>query len=342
MGTYTGTYRAQDVYSTSMAVIVASHNAIHAALIGCGMAQVSLTDYPGQTGVYVTTAPAAGETQYPAFVSAANNVRSDGYKLYKHPTLNLYLLVEFFVYQDGSTSRIASCSFTVATELVDGVLTASKKSAPIFTQEALLTGTAPAGFPQWPYTAEPLIASCGPDHLWIYSSLVRATYVAPDGYHVLKDNTPAVGFGVFASDIEPDTYIMVAPPRVTRANAAYYTEQLSKPRPYGWRVYGMNKGTFETYPCCSAGFVIDPATSSTAEGFRVVRASKYIGGKLHQFNLGYMVRAAFVDLMSLQVDLLGTTVPKEYRACLALGPCSIMTANMNADEYSIPILPWGN
>lgn len=342
MSAYTGTYRAQDMYTTTHAVLIAAHNAIHNAIVGTGMLKVSDAEYAGQAGEFAYPTAGAGQTAYvdPAGMGA-NTSRVDGYKLYKHPTLNLYLLVEFITLRDNSTGRVTTYSFTVATELVGGVLTAAKKSPPIPAQEATLgSGGAPSGFPQWSYNTAPLIASCGSDHFWIYASLTRDGYISRTSYYVLPDKIPALAFGVFVSDVDPTTFLMVAPPRVTRANATYYTEQLSTPLIYGWRVYGMNKGTYELYDAASAGHVTDPAVPAIDEGFRVVRANKYIGGRLHQFNFGYMVRTALTDMLTLPIDLLGTTVPKNYRACLAFGPCSPMTADLTPVQYSVPLLPW--
>ncbi|WP_295977993.1 hypothetical protein [uncultured Variovorax sp.] len=326
--------RARDAIFGSLDSIALAHNTVHSTIIASGMQQVPAASFAGQAGNFVAGSPGAGET---AVTSATvSGFYTDGYKLYKHPTLELYLQVFFRQCQVGTSMRYAFWYYRVGVELLGGALTPNKLS------EAILSSSHQTSY-QWganfvPTTETPISASCGADHFWIHHSKSYLTNLTA-GQASFPDGVSLLSLGIFRSDVASNTFLVATSP-ATVASSTPYGMQLSDSAVLGTRYWTCAGGVWASQLPTCAGFVFDPQASTTSAGVRVVRASKILDGARHRFNLGFMVRNGGVDDTLVNLDLDGGG-PRDFRTCFGLGPCSPSYYQMPADSYSVPLLPWG-
>ncbi|AVQ84293.1 hypothetical protein C4F17_26950 [Variovorax sp. PMC12] len=311
-----------------------AHNTVHNTIVASGMQQVPAASFAGQAGTFVAGAPAAGET---AVTSATvSGFNADGYKLYKHPSLELYLQVFFRQAQVSTSSRHAYWHCRIGMELLGGVLTSNKLS------ESILSATQQTTY-QWsanivPITETPISASCGADHFWIHHSKSYLTALSGN-QATYPDSGSLFTLGIFRSDVANNVFLVATSPE-TIASSSVYGVSLADTSLIGTRYWTCAAGIWATQLQTSAGFVFDPQASTTSEGVRIVRASKILDGKRHRFNLGFMVRNGGVDDTLITFDLDGGG-QRVFRTCFGLGPCSPCYYRMPADSYSVPLLPWG-
>lgn len=335
MGNFTGSISFRDIQNASGAGIAAAHNNLHAAIIGCGMTQVASGDFAGQAGTFVAGTAGAGQTSVPEMTNGDIENQVHGYKLYKHPTLSLYVLVSFEAYKAGWASRFARYVFKFGLELSGGVLTAAKLSPAIYpflniygssTESAV--GTA----------AVSLFANCGPDNFWLHApgafpiQQTSGNYTPPDQGSMLS-------IGVFESG---GSYGAVSTLEYVGQGANNYGPSLTgSAGPQGSRYWQSDGSSWVQAQNCSFGSLADPATVTVGGATRAARANKIIGGVRRYFRFGFVSRQTANEGDILSLDLDGSGV-KNYRACNALGPSSPMFYSQTTAQYSVPVLPWGN
>lgn len=344
MGVFSANLQARSTTTNAASTDLATiYNGVTAAMLGCGMLRVDASLWPGQAGTFVVGTAGADQTAVVAPTATTGNTsgRLDGVNLFKHPTLDLYVLVYYrWQYSSGGSWQHMSIGMEIGTAISAGAFVNGKSSGELFPLGMAALGMTTANLPATPY---PLVASCGPDHFWIHhvGSVLPNAASSDSARSWRPDRAPMIGIGVFQSDVDTATFMAVMPPGYTGAyNTTGQVDAFTLSGVKAWRVFAFNKGVFETHQPGSAGYVIDPATPSSGDGVRVVRATKYIGGKLHAFNFAFMVRTVVVENTDYQLNVLGTGV-KTYRSCMSMGPCSPMFSwQLAANEYSVPVFPW--
>lgn len=120
MGRYTTTVSFKDDTLVSAERAAEAFNRVAEALLGAGMEQVDDLDYAGQAGLFVDGTPGTGETQ--VVIGSTTGRIPAGFKVFKHPTLDLYLKVNFNINNYSGSRAFADISYNIGTSIDSGEL----------------------------------------------------------------------------------------------------------------------------------------------------------------------------------------------------------------------------
>lgn len=333
MGTFVGTISQRSSEANSIARLVEFSNKITEAFLGCGMVKVPDADFPGQAGTFVVDPAGPGQTQITALASTTGQTVI-GYNLFKHPTLSIYVRVEYIDLGFATTtSRAAFIRLVVATGLSEGTLqNPSSTLYPhnIFNISSVSLTTLPATYTQ-------LLASCGPDHFWICGKPVLSL-VNSNGYATYPYSISSLAFGVFSSDLDGTVVSVILPSPLTTSGSSIFGQSLSSGNYAAARYLVTNGSAWTTTQNAALGFLLDPTVQTFSGGVRIGRASRIVDGVRHRFNFGYINMASAADAALLEVDLVGEI--SNYRAMHGFGPASPSFQSASASDLSGVIMPW--
>lgn len=333
MGTFVGTISQRSSTPNSIARLVEFSNRITEAFLGCGMVKVPDADFPGQAGTFVVDPAGPGQTQVTALASTTGQTVI-GYNLFKHPTLSIYVRVEYIDLGFATaTSRAAFIRLAVATGLSEGAL--QNPSSTLYPHNTFNTSS--LALSQLPSTYTQLFASCGQDHFWICGkpilSLTENTNYATYPYSI-----SSLAFGVFSSDLDGTVVSVILPSPLSASGSNIYGQNLNSANYAAARYLVTTGSAWTTTQNAALGFLLDPTVPTFSGGVRIGRASRIVDGVRHRFNFGYINMASAADAALLEVDLVGEI--SNYRAMHGFGPASPSFSGVSASDLSGVIMPW--
>ncbi len=344
MGLVNSNIRLRDSKANTAAALAETFNTLHGLIVASGMTQVSSTDVTGQAGRFVTTAPQAGETQVLHDLSTGTTgARLIGYKVYKHPVLQLYIKVNFIDYavtvSATASSQIgyAKITYQLATKLLNGALDAST-SSPVLTPMSADFATGQGDVTYFVADYKPINVFCNDKSFWIgkISSVVYTRDA--NGYANLVNGVNEVGIGVLSSTTDALKLCVILPQSIkTISSTVYGDDIIVSNSPMGVRYFVFNNNTFETRQPCSAGHLIDVGNISNANGVRVAKSKLIIGGIEHYFDFGFVNASIVNDSQAVNVNITGTQ--KNYMALHNFGCANPSYPKLALNNMSIIVMP---
>lgn len=320
MSTVTANVRMRDGAANTAACLVETFNAVHALILSSGMTAVSTSDYTGQAGTF-SESSGVGLTQVVKNAASISDVYC-GYKVYKHPTLTLYLLVS---YVDTNQSSAAASSFgrmrfQLSTKLNgSGGFDPTKTSNAFFSTDIMksISGSYTVSLGYYPATYEKMTVSCGTDHFWISRDYGIEAYNMTS-YFGLPLRVDINSFGVFASLTDPTILCVVLP---------QYDGNIYSSRPAGFttttveqsslRYWLCNKGAWSYLDNGAAGQLDNPRMTSTLAGIRVAQGKLVVSSAYHRFNFGFIPHKALNSFSTATMNITG--VAAVYQALPYMG-----------------------
>lgn len=328
----------RDGMNNSTANLVEAANLMHNLIIQSGMVQVAPDEYTGQALIFSETA-GAGLTQ----VTRGGEIRDYviGYKVYKHPFLNLYLKVNYIdVRQGGSYTNFLNFSYQIAKELRSGGFNPIVAS-PVFTglsysygnqfSDSVPTEVLPAG-------AKPITISCGPDHFWVASE--HSVKVNPASG---KATTPMgyldpLAFGLFSSQNNNDVLCVALSQNISGGGQYGFSgTNLSGVNHPGIRYFASSNGAWVERANCAAGFLIDPIATSTINGIRVTQADLIINSEQHRFGFGFINAGVLPSSEIISINLTG--VRQNYKHLPGFGSAGPILTDTPKSSCSTVLFP---
>lgn len=344
MATANGVMKLRDAdNSTSVGTLVVAFNNMHDLILASGMTQVADDEYAGQAKMFSATT-GAGLTQVVKDVTTAKDVVM-GYKVYKHPTLMLYVLVNFVnvVTRAPTTpSDFVRFTYQLSSGLLSGGFHPSKTTSLIQSTDIYM-GTSTIGnhsLTQLPDINLPITVSCGDDHFWMCRKqgvLVNQRSSSSGSFPF--DRIDVSPIGVFASQKNNSIFCVVTPP-VFGANGSsgYIGEsQNTATSPHCIRYQTHINGVWSKRDNGAAGSLQDASVSSTEDGIRVAQAELIIAGEQHRFNFGFISATVLPEFEVVSVNLNGLT--QRYQALPNMGSAGHAAPYMLPNAMSIPLFP---
>jgi hypothetical protein len=255
----------------SNADIVFTFNGIDEVMTGIGMLQVSNTLYPGQKeGAWI-------EADVPVAVSGTASDPVMGYKLFKHPSKEMYALFEYIVGKGTAANtiwQIITYRVTIKTSIGD--------PGASFRYLDASSGTAWYGgdISNATFTTHGYLDA---DNFWIYTTGEPVTGTATTtayNWYVYKRSL----FAFWVSNIDGNISVMV-PPQIIAAGAGIAplntTIALNSGLYYGIRsyVYSFATSTWYEDENCSFSFIDNTMRATINDGVRFVQLRKFIDGE---------------------------------------------------------------
>lgn len=345
MATANGVMKLRDADNlTSPATLALAFNGLHDLIIASGMIQVADDEYTGQAKTFSVTS-GVGLTQVVKDVTTAKDVVM-GYKVYKHPTLMLYVLINFVnvVTRAPTTpSDFVRFTYQLSSGLLGGGFHPSKSSALIQSTDIYMS-TGSSGnhsLTHLPDANLPITVSCGSDHFWVCrkQGVLVSQRSAGNGSFPF-DRVDVSPIGVFASQRNNSIFCVVIPPSFSNAlvTGGYAGEiQSSAISPHCARYQTHANGVWSKRENGAAGSLQDASTSNTKDGIRVAQAELVIGGEQHRFNFGFINATVLPEFEVVSVNLNGLT--QRYQALPNLGSAGHAAPYMLPNAMSIPLFP---
>lgn len=345
MATANGVMKLRDADNlTSVGTLVVAFNSMHDLIIASGMTQVADDEYVGQAKTFSSTA-GVGLTQVVKDLTTMKDVVM-GYKVYKHPTLMLYVLVNFCdVVTRAPTTPSSFVRFTyqLSSGLLGGGFHPSKTSLPIQSTDIYMASGSSGNhsLTQLPDTNLPITVSCGADHFWICRKqgfLVNQRQGTAGSFPL--DRIDVSPIGIFASQKNSVIFCVVIPPpfQSSLASSGYAGEsQSSTTQPHCIRYQTHVNGVWSKRDNGAAGALQDASISNTEDGIRVAQAELVIGGEQHRFNFGFINATVLPEFEVVSLNLSGLT--QRYQALPNMGSAGHAAPYMLANAMSIPLFP---
>lgn len=345
MATANGVMKLRDADNlTSVATLALAFNNMHDLIIASGMIQVADDEYTGQAKTFSDTA-GVGLTQVVKDVTTAKDVVM-GYKVYKHPTLVLYVLVNFVnvVTRAPSTpSDFVRFTYQLSSGLLSGGFHPSKTSALIQSTDIYISTSSVANhsLTRLPDSNLPITVSCGADYFWICRKqgvLVDQRSSGSGSFPL--DRIDISPIGVFASQKNNSFFCVITPPTFSNAITAmgYSGEsQNTATSQHCIRYQTHVNGVWSKRDNGAAGSLQDASVSSTEDGIRVAQAELIIAGEQHRFNFGFINATVLPEFEVVSVNLNGLT--QRYQALPNMGSAGHAAPYMLPNAMSIPLFP---
>lgn len=347
MATAQGSLPLRVSLGNTVASMVASYNHIHDLIILSGMTQVADDEFTGQAKVFSEDAT-VGFTQVVRNSSAEPNFNIMGYKVYRHPFLELYIKVNFL---DLNVSKVYNAfiglGFELSPSLSSGGFNPLQKS-PVF----MLQGIRYSGYGDGthaenilPFNVEPLTVSCGPSHFWISRKGGINTVRNINNAAFPLWTVDPLSFGVFSSQKNAAVFCVVTPQSIYSENvpAGYFGERIN----HSSTNTGFNGVGYTSYSNnlwlkrknCAAGFLIEPEISNTVNGIRVAQAELIIDGQQHTFNFGFINAAVLPSFEVVNINITG--VSQSYQSLPSIGSASPAPSGAETNTLSTVVMPLG-
>lgn len=345
MATANGVMKLRDAdNSTSVGTLVIAFNNMHDLIVASGMMQVADDEYAGQAKTFSSTA-GVGLTQVVKDVTTAKDVVM-GYKVYKHPTLMLYVLVNFCdVVTRAPTTPSSFVRFTyqLSSGLLGGGFHPSKMSSLIQSTDILISIVSSGNHSLTHLTDAnlPITVSCGSDHFWICRKqgvLVNQRSNSSGSFPF--DRIDVSPIGVFASQKNNSVFCVITPPSLSSSlTAAGYSgeSQVLANSPHCMRYQTHVNGVWSKRDNGAAGSLQDASISNTEDGIRVAQAELVIAGEQHRFNFGFINATVLPEFEVVSLNLNGLT--QRYQALPNLGSAGHAAPYMLPNAMSIPLFP---
>lgn len=345
MASVNGVMKLRDADNlTSVGTLVVAFNSMHDLIIASGMIQVADDEYTGQAKTFSATS-GVGLTQVVKDVTTTKDVVM-GYKVYKHPALMLYVLVNFVsvvTRAPTSPSDFVRFTYQLSSGLLGGGFHPSKTSALIQSTDIYMS-TGSSGnhsLTQLPDANMPITVSCGADHFWICRKQGILMNQRSSTYGSFPfDRVDVSPIGVFASQKNTNVFCVVIPPSFggILGSSGYTGEMQSTATSLHCMRYQTHaNGVWSKRENGAAGSLQDASISNTEDGIRVAQAELIIGGEQHRFNFGFINATVLPEFEVVSVNLNGLT--QRYQALPNLGSAGHAAPYMLPNAMSIPLFP---
>lgn len=325
-------------------------NNLMLAFESTGMIPIDEALFNGQIVGKFSATVSAGNTQM-VIPTSGYVVQSFGYKVYKHPRLNVYIKIEFFCATHGSTSNnrlmvtytvgtsINSSGFVGQTQIVENISKFSNASY------------GPPGSALLKAGELPLRACCGDDFFWLatsgnfYTGEIAGTHPIANSAHY---PSPLCMLGIaFFAQAGEDKFCIVSPASIIQdyaqgsavsevfINSAANAPRVAatKMRVFDGEFYTDKRGYYPSYP--------EPWNPTGQQGLRIYQGNALIGGKRHWFDYGTAPSASLNNFDVYELDILGHGV-KPYMAVTGFGSygdCGTRAQMTTTNAISL-LLPW--
>lgn len=325
-------------------------NNLMLAFESTGMLPVDESAFNGQIVGKFSATVSAGNTQL-ILPASGYVVPSFGYKVYKHPRLNVYVKMEFFIPIHGSATNnrlmltytvgttINSSGFVGATQTVENML---KYSNNAYNQPSVQ---------QLPAGEKQLRACCGDDYFWLATSgtfemsqITGSVPIANSAHY--PSPVCSLGIAIFAQPGE-DNFCVISPCYI-RYDYSYSMSMsevfidsttnspriaATKMRVFDGEFFTDKRGYYPSYS--------EPWNPTGQQGLRIYQGNALIGGKRHWFDYGTVPAAAINNFDVYDLDLSGHGV-KPYMAVTGFGTygdCGTRAQMTTTNSISL-LLPW--
>lgn len=330
MGTYTGSIRVRDGNNTSPQSLVTLYNTITEAMLGCGMVAVPDNEIAGQAGEFVLEDPAPGQTAVLPLQTNGNNLK--GFNWFSHPTLPFSVQVRYMFTTRGSTN--GGLGWIAWSLMRDGQVSNLDWWIP-FTSSTYDTSSTAI-----PSRTTALRASCGADHFWLCPDII--TNPVPGYLSPLR----GASFGLAVFESGPNLVAMINSMAGSSLSSGIPGPSTSILVINAHRVYQSTPGApFVATMSGSLNTLTDLSAPIGADGIRVARGAKHIGGQRWEINLGWAQYRLLQDGQIITTNITGDE--QAYIAALGFGSGNHAPYARNVDQaletelyVSGPLLPW--
>lgn len=345
MGVYEGPIRIRgSAWQTTNAEAVQYFDQMHAAVVGCGMVQLTAEEDSGQAGTFVSGTPGAGEVQ--VVVPTSNARTTVGYRTYRLPDslvetspvlVRIYYLTEFHTSsQSGSGVR-----FGYSLKLGEGPWSGVEHPGfELPSSDAWHTSCALQ-------KDNVVLAACGEGYFWVsildsIGHLVSAAATSTFARARLSAFTFAVlrPAGVSGA-MSSSNLLAVRGPRLNSSSSgAWLFETIEFSAAVKYQEF--SSGTWKNLRPGSLGGLMNPRSPLKNGGLRVAHAAWTFGQDLLHVPMGFAAAAPVnYDGMPVEVALTGVT-PKTFRALRGLQPAAALSGFdcVDINDVSLCLLPW--
>lgn len=325
-------------------------NNLMLAFESTGMLPVDESSFNGQIVGKFSATVSAGNTQL-ILPTSGYVFPSIGYKVYKHPRLNVYVKMEFFIPTHGGSSNnrlvvtytvgvaISSSGFVGVTQTVENII---KYASGSYNQPSVQ---------QLPAGEKQLRACCGDDFFWLATSGMFDTSMITGSVAIANSaHYPSLvctfGIAIFAQPGE-DNFCVISPSYLNYdyssssivseyfINQAVNTTRMAatKMRVYDGEVFIDKRGFYPGYS--------EPWNPTGQQGLRIYQGNALIAGKRHWFDYGTVPTATINNFDVYDLDISGHGA-KPYMAVTGFGTyadCGTRLQMTTTNAVSL-LLPW--
>lgn len=334
----------RDADFTSIASLVSFFNEMSDSITQSGMIQVADDEYAGQSKIF-SDVDGVGFTKVTRVNVLGANIL--GYKVYKHPTLKLYVRVNFIDFiARPSLAAFATLTYQFSTKLLSGSFDSTKSSLVITPVTLKQTGSSEGAtlsgvLPTLPKT---IVVSCGPNYFWISRESgikVRRNQAGAGNFPVVS--VDPLSIGIFSSEKNNDIFCVVIPQPVNASQqndigvVGMSTSDTSANSLMGIRYMVCANDAWSIRENCAAGFLLDPSITSNLSGIRVAQAELIVQGDRHRFNFGFVNSVILTEFSVIGINLSGTQ--QRYQALHSIGSAGHAAPYMPETSMSIAVFP---
>lgn len=339
MATVQGNVYIRSTTSNPSSTVVQTLNSLFNLFDLSGMIQVADDEFVGQSGIFSATEQVGFTT---LIRPATNSTGVLGYKVYRHPSLNIYIKVtclETMLY--NTTSSIIHFRYQFSTKLdgsggFDSAFTSPDVDVllPINSGHNVTNSYIPTDL-------LPIVVSCGPDHFWVTrkQGLVLKTAIT----NTARFPSPYIdlfSIGVFSSQTNQNILCVVRPQNISGSMFSGITGETTSTSNSdfsGLRYLTSVDGSWSERKNCAAGYLIDAELTNTEKGVRVVQAELIVSGKSNRFNFGFVNSLVLQEHAVANVNLNG--VSNDYLFAPSMGSASPASHFTMPNVQSAILLP---
>lgn len=337
MATARGGVYIRDVADISVNALVETANKISELIIESGMIQVANDEYTGQSKIYSATA-GAGFTQVTKDVSSFG-IKTIGYKVYRHPSLKLYIkVVDMYIVQASGPHTFARFEYQMSCGLNGmGDFDNAKKTSMLVPLNMLAGSPAIATQPS-DFLKETTTISCGADHFWISRDAGVKSWTG-SSTALLPSKIDPLGIAVIASQSDSDVLCLILPQEIsTSVSQGLLGVSLVNSAEKSCVRYSVySNGFWSNLKNGAAGSLSQAVVSSTDNGIRVTQAELVVNGVYHRFNFGFVASLALAQSDNVEINLTG--VIGKYQAVPNMGFADHAPPLSTPSENSSILLP---
>lgn len=318
--------------------LVSTFNNLHQLITQSGMIQVADDEYIGQAKTFALTS-GVGLTNISSVRTGegagAVGAIVAGYKVYRHPSLALYVKVNFESYiARANYAGYTTVSYQVANSLELGGFKKNNESK-VFSFNHQDSNILEAVID---FNAYMVTVSCGADHFIISKSDgVKAAINSTNYMSFPYGSIDMIGIAIIASSNDNSKLCIIQPQKVSGVGSVgYYADPVSS-SDLSAISYTVFDNTWSDRKNGSAGNIKDPKITSTSEGIRVSQAELVISGSYHRFNFGFVPAVALNNNEVVIINLSG--IPQPYLSAASFGSAGHAPTKVSITELSTILLP---